>query len=458
MLLGTAMRTDVLNQSRLRLVRSAGLIALAALAAGCSADATRLQDSFYTGAIPKAPIQSQPAVADAAPSYGQGQPNASYGAGTTGDSRTYAAATPRVSRSTLPPPPAASYSGGNESYEPIRPASTAMSAPASSPVNRTEVARTEASRAIAPASTGAASSYVVTSGDSLLGIARRHGVRASDLRAANRLTDDNVKIGQTLVIPAGGSMSASAQPTENKRYATLGAPPTTLQAQAAAIAVPHSPPAHARAAAAAAPAATPAKPAPLAPAVAATTPAAPPTVAAAAPKPVAHEAPKQPAAETPAAPSASSTAMAAAAPAAPAQNEDEEDVASVPSTTGISQMRWPVQGRVIKSFGDKVGSRRNDGLNISVPRGTPIKAAENGVVIYAGEGLKEFGKTVLVKHENGLVTVYGHADDIKVQRGATVKRGQEIATAGMTGDADAPMLHFEVRKDSSPVNPMTYLR
>ncbi|MCT7294436.1 M23 family metallopeptidase, partial [Rhodococcus sp. PAE-6] len=87
-------------------------------------------------------------------------------------------------------------------------------------------------------------------------------------------------------------------------------------------------------------------------------------------------------------------------------------------------------------FGDKVGSRRNDGLDISVPQGTPIKAAENGVVIYAGDGLKEFGNTVLIKHESGLVTVYGHADSISVERGATVKRGQEIATAGMTGDAD----------------------
>ncbi len=453
------MRTDVLNQSRFRLVRSAGLIALAALAAGCSADATRLQDSFYTGAIPKAPIQSQPAMAEAAPSYGQGQPNASYGAGTTGAPRTYAAATPRVSRSALPPPPAASYSGGNETYEPIRPAAAAtMSQPVSSPVNRAEVARTEASRAIAPASTGSAGTYVVTSGDSLLGIARRHGVRSSDLRAANRMSDDNVKIGQKLVIPAGGSMTAAAQPATNTRYAALGAPPTTLQAQAAAIAVPRSPPAHSRPAPAAAPPvaheAASAKPATATTAPAITTPVAAAAPVATAPKQVAHEAPAQPAA----APSASSTALATAAPAASASKEDEEEIATIPSGTGIDQMRWPVQGRVIKSFGDKVGSRRNDGLNISVPRGTPIKAAENGVVIYAGEGLKEFGKTVLVKHDNGLVTVYGHADDIKVQRGATVKRGQEIATAGMTGDADAPMLHFEVRKDSSPVNPMTYLR
>ncbi|ALN73423.1 hypothetical protein M673_11910 [Aureimonas sp. AU20] len=450
------MRTDVLNQSRLRLVRSAGLIALAALAAGCSADATRLQDSFYTGAIPPAPVRSQQ-VASAAPaaepSYGAGQPNASYGSGTTGASRTFAAATPPVSRSTLPPPPASSYGNGNDSYAPVQQQAAApMSQHASSPVNHAEVARTEASRNMAPAPTGSAGTYVVTSGDSLLGIARRHNVRAADLRNANRLTDDNVRIGQKLTIPAGGSATASAQPAGNVRYATLGAPPTSLQAQAAKIAVPSSAPTNARPAAAAAQATRelpPVKPAQAA--AAAATPA----------KPATHEMPAVAATPAPVAPSAASTSVAAAAPVAQttaAKAEEEEQASLAPASTGINQMRWPVQGRVIKNFGDKVGSRRNDGLNISVPRGTPIKAAENGVVIYAGEGLKEFGKTVLVKHENGLVTVYGHADDIKVQRGATVKRGEEIATAGMTGDTDAPMLHFEVRKDSSPVNPMTYLR
>ncbi len=448
------MRTDVLNQSRLRLVRSAGLIALAALAAGCSADATRLQDSFYTGAIPPAPVGSQ-AVAASAPTYGAGQPNASYGAGTTGASRTYAAATPPVSRSTLPPPPAASYSGGNDTYAPVQSQPVAPMAQASaSPVNRAEVARTEASRNMGSTSVGSAGSYVVTSGDSVLGIARRHNVRAADLRSANGLSDDNIKIGQKLVIPAGGSVAAAAPAETQKRYAELGTPPTSLQAQAAAIAVPRSAPANARPAAQAARELPPAKPAQVA-ATAIEKPAA-------AVKPAAQETPAVAANPAPSAPSAASTSVAAAAPArsaAPAPAEEETEEASIaPSSSGISQMRWPVQGRVIKSFGDKVGSRRNDGLNISVPRGTPIKAAENGVVIYAGEGLKEFGKTVLVKHDNGLVTVYGYADDIKVQRGATVKRGQEIATAGMTGEADAPMLHFEVRKDSSPVNPMTYLR
>ena len=131
--------------------------------------------------------------------------------------------------------------------------------------------------------------------------------------------------------------------------------------------------------------------------------------------------------------------------------------ATAPNATGISGMRWPVRGRVISGFGSNSGGARNDGIDIAVPSGTPIKAAENGVVIYAGDGLKEFGNTVLVRHENGLVTVYGHASELKVQRGQKVRRGEDIALAGMSGSADTPRLHFEVRKDSSPVDPSKYL-
>ncbi|WP_027146804.1 peptidoglycan DD-metalloendopeptidase family protein [Mesorhizobium sp. WSM3626] len=130
----------------------------------------------------------------------------------------------------------------------------------------------------------------------------------------------------------------------------------------------------------------------------------------------------------------------------------EDDDAVAPGATGIGKMRWPVRGRVISGFGSG-----KDGVDIAVPAGTPVKAAENGVVIYAGDGLKEFGNTVLVRHENGLVTVYGHASSIEVQRGQKVKRGQEIALSGMSGTTDSPKLHFEVRKNSAPVDPSGYL-
>ncbi|SDO83972.1 Murein DD-endopeptidase MepM and murein hydrolase activator NlpD, contain LysM domain [Aureimonas jatrophae] len=440
------MRADKVRITRLRLVRSAALVTVAALA-GCSADATRLQDGFYTGAIPKASVPNQVAAAPVA------QPNASMGMGTTGTSQTYAAATPPVTRSSLPPPPAASYNGGGSTYAPMAPSAAPTS---NAPIASREIGQTQAAQAMDSPSrgaTGAGGMWTVTSGDSVLGIARRAGVRAADLRAANNLSDDNIRIGQVLRLPNGASGQATAAnsaPAANTRVASLGAPPTTLQAQAAAIAVPRSAPVRS----AAAPAAAATTPVPVANTPHKTakteTPVSKPT----------EPAPAMAAAPAAAAPvAATSVASAPAAPATTVEKEETREVASLaPASTGIDQFRWPVQGRVVKNFGDKVGSRRNEGLNISVPRGTPVKAAENGVVIYAGDGLKEFGKTVLVKHDNGLVTVYGHADDILVQRGATVKRGQEIAKAGMTGDTETPMLHFEVRKDSSPVNPMTYLQ
>ncbi|MFC7064969.1 cell division endopeptidase DipM [Brucella rhizosphaerae] len=135
----------------------------------------------------------------------------------------------------------------------------------------------------------------------------------------------------------------------------------------------------------------------------------------------------------------------------------EKDQSAAPSSTGISQMRWPVRGRVLASFGQRDGTSVNDGIDIMVPEGTAVKAAENGVVIYAGDGLKEFGQTVLIRHDNGLVTVYGHNSQILVQRGQKVRRGEDIAKSGMSGNAKSPKLHFEVRKNSSPVNPSKYL-
>ncbi len=145
------------------------------------------------------------------------------------------------------------------------------------------------------------------------------------------------------------------------------------------------------------------------------------------------------------------------APPRQAESLIEESAAAAPDSTGISGMRWPVRGRVVAGYGQNVGSKPNDGIDIAVPEGTPIKAAENGVVIYAGDSLKEFGNTVLVRHEDGMVTVYGHASQIKVSRGDKVKRGQDIALAGMTGSADMPKLHFEVRKNATPVDPAKYL-
>ena len=119
--------------------------------------------------------------------------------------------------------------------------------------------------------------------------------------------------------------------------------------------------------------------------------------------------------------------------------------------------RWPVHGRVISSFGARVNGQPNDGINVAVPEGTPVKSAEDGVVAYAGNELKGFGNLVLVRHPNGYVSAYAHASEIAVKRGDNVKRGQVIAKAGQTGNVTSPQLHFEIRKGSTPVDPTQFL-
>lgn len=120
---------------------------------------------------------------------------------------------------------------------------------------------------------------------------------------------------------------------------------------------------------------------------------------------------------------------------------------------GSPEFRWPARGRVIQGF--KAGG--NDGINIAVPEGTAVKAAEDGVVAYAGSELKGYGNLVLVRHPNGFVSAYANNGSIDVKRGDTVKRGQTIAKSGQSGNVSSPQLHFELRKGAQPVDPSTYL-
>jgi murein DD-endopeptidase MepM/ murein hydrolase activator NlpD len=141
---------------------------------------------------------------------------------------------------------------------------------------------------------------------------------------------------------------------------------------------------------------------------------------------------------------------------APAMSS-QEAVKSAEPAGSLPGFRWPVRGRVIAAFGPKPNGVQNDGINLAVPEGTPIKAAEDGVVAYAGSELKGYGNLVLVRHPNGFVTAYAHASDILVKRGETVKRGQVIAHSGQTGNVTSPQLHFEIRKGATPVDPSQYL-
>ena len=135
----------------------------------------------------------------------------------------------------------------------------------------------------------------------------------------------------------------------------------------------------------------------------------------------------------------------------------ESVVQTVEAAGSIPSFRWPVKGRVIAGFGPKTGGAQNDGINLAVPEGTPVKAADDGVVAYAGNELKGYGNLVLIRHANGFVSAYAHASELLVKRGDTIKRGQVIANAGQTGNVTSPQLHFEIRKGSTPVDPAQYL-
>ncbi|BBU62575.1 hypothetical protein MSC49_25100 [Methylosinus sp. C49] len=138
----------------------------------------------------------------------------------------------------------------------------------------------------------------------------------------------------------------------------------------------------------------------------------------------------------------------------PQAQQAEERPASAPASADARpEFRWPARGRIIQGF----NTGGNDGINISVPEGTQVKAAEGGVVAYAGSELKGYGNLVLIRHPNGFVSAYAHNGELDVKRGDQVKRGQTIAKSGQSGNVGSPQLHFELRKGSTPVDPTGYL-
>ena len=129
---------------------------------------------------------------------------------------------------------------------------------------------------------------------------------------------------------------------------------------------------------------------------------------------------------------------------------------AAPETTS-GKFLWPVRGKTIAGFGRRPDGTHNDGVNVAVPQGTAIHAAESGKVAYAGNEIKGYGNLVLIRHPNGWVTAYAHADQLLVRPNDEVRRGQVIAKAGRTGAVDQPQVHFELRQGSRPIDPMPHL-
>jgi murein DD-endopeptidase MepM/ murein hydrolase activator NlpD len=156
----------------------------------------------------------------------------------------------------------------------------------------------------------------------------------------------------------------------------------------------------------------------------------------------------------------------APAPARLASSEPAENVRlaspveTPPAETGSNgapAFRWPARGRIINNFGARVNGSSNDGIDLAVPEGTQVRAADDGVVAYAGNELKGYGNLVLVRHSNGFVTAYANASELMVKRNDQVHKGQVILKSGQTGNAATPQLHFEIRRNSAPVDPMQFL-
>lgn len=128
------------------------------------------------------------------------------------------------------------------------------------------------------------------------------------------------------------------------------------------------------------------------------------------------------------------------------------------SVMSSANYRLPVQGRIIKSFGKQSDGSFNKGINISAPKGVPVKAISDGVVKYAGSNAAEYGKMVMMKHGDGKISTYAHLNTIDVKKESMVSAGSKIGTVGSTGNVSQPQLNLQIRSaDKSPIDPSSVL-
>jgi murein DD-endopeptidase MepM/ murein hydrolase activator NlpD len=438
--------------------------------AGCSSDVTRFDSNPFAS-------RGAPASSEVTGSIPRGP------AAPTG--RVESRPLPQTSALPAPPPTHVSSTGvstgagGMGSYRPptqqgdvtgsIAPHQVAAAAPAPlrAPVPQYAAPAPAPQRAPAPQYASAAPAngqvVIVAPGETLFSISRRHGVSVSTLMQANNITSPNeLRPGQRLVVPGQHTARVAPAPAPARPVA---APPVhearTASAPATVPAAPSYGGFHV-----AGPGDTLSKIAhryrvslndlakanhlaPYAQIKLGDRLVIPSHVSAAVP-PRPAPVQQQTASIAPAAP-------AAAAPVANLAKATETPPEAEPEHASSAMFRWPARGRIITAFGAKPNGQQNDGINIAVPEGTPIKAAESGEVAYAGNELKGYGNLILIRHPNGFVTAYAHASELLVKRGDKVKRGQVIAKSGQTGNIGSPQLHFEIRKGSTPVDPTPYL-
>jgi len=344
----------------------------------------------------------------------------------------YASRPPASSVAAAPPP-----SGGYVDAQPLPP-----------PPSRTDVTGTVARSGKREWDWNGGKAIIVARGDTIASLAHKHHVPASVIMQANGIRPGSpLPPGQRLVIPRYHPVAeprVAAAPGSGTHIVNAGETLTTIAHRyhkpRAAIAKANSLPPDAK----------------LRVGQRLTIPGLKPPVAAAPVKPAPIAAAPKAAPPAPANPRVALNDPPASARIATPVPSIESESGAGEAAPGTPSFRWPVRGRIISGFGTRNG-QQNDGIDLSVPEGTSVKAADDGVVAYAGNELKGYGNLVLVRHQNGYVTAYAHASELMVKRGDTVKRGQIIARSGQTGNVTAPQLHFEIRKGKVPVDPVQFL-
>jgi murein DD-endopeptidase MepM/ murein hydrolase activator NlpD len=292
-----------------------------------------------------------------------------------------------------------------------------------------------------------AKAYVVASGDTLIAIGRRFGLSAAALAEENDFAATAaIRVGQKIKLPPGAKDAGPQKKTITVMEPAPGQPAPAPRSQ------PVTPPPAPRPQPVAPPPAV--TPRPVDPTPAAPRPVPPrPTPA---PTPTPTPGPSRPVVTPPPAvrPPVATPAPAPARPSttAPLLPDDRPPTLTDADITALGRGRfdWPVRGEVISDFGPKGGGRRNDGLDIAAPAGTPVRAAAAGKVVYSGGDVPGFGVTVLIQHEDGWVTVYGNLQTASVRMQQVVRAGEQIGAVGASGGAPRPQLHFEVRYSPSP--------
>jgi murein DD-endopeptidase MepM/ murein hydrolase activator NlpD len=128
------------------------------------------------------------------------------------------------------------------------------------------------------------------------------------------------------------------------------------------------------------------------------------------------------------------------------------------SSLGKGRFIWPVpQFYKVSSHFGKRGGKNHDGIDIPAPKGTPIVAVDNGVVVYSDNGIRGYGNMIVIAHTDDIFTVYAHNRSNKVDKGDSVKKGEKIAEIGNTGRSTGPHLHFEIRVKNKVRNPAQFL-